>query len=65
MNQTKIQYALIAQQQLAEAQEKVSQWSSHRDQRLVNLNDEEAAEFSKRVASLIRHLAHSGPAPLD
>ena len=65
MNQTKIQYALIAQQQLDEAQEKVSQWSSHLDQRLDNLNTEEAAEFSKRAASLIRHLAQNGPAPTN
>ena len=65
MNQTKIQYALIAHQQLDEAQEKVSQWSSHLDQRLDNLNAEEAAEFSKRVASLIHHLAQNGPPPLN
>ena len=65
MNRTKIQYALIAQQQLDEAQEKVSRWSNQLDQRLDNLNDEEAAEFSKRVASLISHLTQNGPAPLD
>jgi hypothetical protein len=65
MNRTKIQYALIAQQQLDESQEKVFQWSNQLDQRLENLNTEEAAEFSKRVASLISHLAQNGPAPLD
>ena len=65
MNRTKIQYALIAQQQLDEAQEKVSRWSNQLDQRLENLNAEETGEFSKRVASLISHLAQKGPAPLD
>ena len=63
MNRTKIQYALIAQQQLEEAQQKVSLWSSHLDQRLDNLDAEEAAEYSKKVASLISHLAQNGPAP--
>ncbi len=65
MNRTKIQYALIAQQQLDEAQEKVFQWSNQLDQRLDNLNAEEAAEFSKRVACLISHLTQNGPPPPD
>ncbi len=65
MNRTKIQYALIAQQQLDEAQKEVSLWSTHLDQRLDNLNAEETEEFSKRVASLISHLAQNGPSPFD
>jgi hypothetical protein len=63
MNQTKIQYALIAHQQLTEAREKASLWSSQLNQRLESLDQAEAAEFSKRTGSLIDHLARNGPSP--
>lgn len=63
MNRTKIQYAVIAQQQIAEALQKASLWSNHLDQRLNDLNQEETAEFNKRVAGLIDHLAKGGSAP--
>lgn len=49
MNQTKIQYALIAQKELAAAQEKVALWSSHLSQRVSNLNETEAAEYKRRT----------------
>jgi hypothetical protein len=63
MNRTKIQYALIAHQKLTEAQEKASLWSRQLDQRLENLDQAEAEEFSKRTGSLINHLARNGPSP--
>ncbi|HEU0022713.1 MAG TPA: hypothetical protein VFR55_13730 [Dehalococcoidia bacterium] len=63
MNQTKIQYALIAHQQLTEAQAKASLWSSQLNQRLENLNQDEAEEYSKRTGSLINHLARNSPSP--
>jgi hypothetical protein len=63
MNQTKIQYALIAHQRLTEAQETASRWSRQLDQRLENLDQAEAEEFSKRTGSLIDHLARNGPIP--
>lgn len=65
MNRTKIQYALIAHRQLTQAQEQASLWASHLDQRLGNLNPEEAAEFDKRTAQLINHLANDGPHPFS
>jgi hypothetical protein len=52
MNQTKIQYALIAYKELAAAQQKVDLWSAHLNQRLGNLNDLEAAEFKKRTGAM-------------
>jgi hypothetical protein len=63
MNQTKIQYALIAHQKLTEAQEKASLWSRQLDQRLENLDQAETEEFSKRTGSLINHLARNSPSP--
>ncbi len=63
MNKTKIQYALIAHQQLSDAQEKASLWSSQLNQRLENLDQAEAEEFSKRTGSLINHLVRNGPSP--
>ncbi|MDA0734382.1 MAG: hypothetical protein O2909_04785 [Chloroflexi bacterium] len=63
MNKTKIQYALIAHQQLSEAQERASLWSSQLNQRLENLDQSEAEEYSKRTGLLINHLARNCPSP--
>tara|TARA_B100000745_G_scaffold282994_1_gene216679 strand:- start:476 stop:673 length:198 start_codon:yes stop_codon:yes gene_type:complete len=63
MNKTKIQYALIAHQQLSEAQEKASLWSSQLNERLESLNQAEAEEYNLRTGSLINHLAGNGPSP--
>jgi len=49
MNQTRIQYALIAYKELAAAQQKVAQWSAHLDERLEKLSTNEADEFRKRT----------------
>lgn len=63
MNQTKIQYALIAHQKLTEAREKASLWSRQLDQRLETLDQAEAEEFSKRTGALINHLTRNSPSP--
>ncbi|HZA21419.1 MAG TPA: hypothetical protein VFA32_02250 [Dehalococcoidia bacterium] len=49
MNQTKVQYAIIAQKELMAAEEKVVLWSTHLSQRLANLNDSEKAEYQRRA----------------
>ena len=48
MNQTKIQYALIAQKELIAAQQKVALWSTHLNKRLATLDETETAEFKRR-----------------
>ena len=50
MNKTKVQYAIIAHKELTQAQELVTHWSSHLDQRLESLNDAEIAEFRKKTS---------------
>jgi hypothetical protein len=52
MNQTKIQYALIAQKELFAAQQKVVLWSAHLSERLANLNESEEAEYKRRTGPL-------------
>ena len=52
MNQTKVQYAIIAQKELIAAQQKVALWSAHLHQRLGNLDESEAAEYKRRAGSL-------------
>jgi hypothetical protein len=49
MNQTKVQYALIAQKELVAAQEKAALWSTHLSQRLANLSESERAEYQRRA----------------
>lgn len=49
MNQTKIQYALIAYQELTQAQKKAAQWAAHLEERLDRLDTSETAEFRKRA----------------
>jgi hypothetical protein len=49
MNQTKVQYAIIAHKELQEAKEKVDFWSAHLTERLETLNDAEITEFKKRA----------------
>jgi hypothetical protein len=49
VNQTKVQYAIIAQKELMAAEEKVVLWSTHLSQRLANLNDSEKAEYQRRA----------------
>ena len=51
MNQTKVQYALIAQKELTAAQQKVALWSAHLSQRVANLDETEAAEYNRRAGS--------------
>jgi hypothetical protein len=49
MNQTKVQYAVIAHKELLQAKRKVDFWSAHLTERLETLNDAEITEFKKRA----------------
>ncbi len=47
MNQTKIQYALIAHREILEAKRRMDQWQNHFMERLASLDDDEVGEFKK------------------
>ena len=49
MNQTKVQYAIIAHKELLQAKQKVDFWSAHLTKRLGTLDDAEITEFKKRA----------------
>lgn len=51
MNQTKVQYAIIAHKELVQARQKVDFWSNHLTERLETLNDAEISEFKKRAGA--------------
>ena len=63
LNKIKIQYAVIAHQELVRAQEQVYVWSNRLEERLAALTQAESDEYNKRVAALIQHLARNGPPP--
>ncbi len=48
MNQTRIQYALIAHREILEAKRRIGLWQDDFMERLASLDDDEVVEFKKR-----------------
>ena len=49
MKRIKIQYALIAYQELTAAERKMDLWQAHLTERVKTLDDSEIVEFNKRI----------------